>query len=194
LLDGWVQGDNIKILSNDFDGSLTIPSHPVSINGDSALSIHEIYQLYSDLSNIQTILKIKLQLPRDIIKGEDLDTIHQITTMLRGRSESIKEITATVNNIEQSQNLLSQKDTPEIKFSGSGWREFSLFNTVIKVPVVIEGYDLELSNEPEIRAAIERGDKELRFRWKSKTGKFYGKYAGLHPSNKDQSSGQKEAG
>lgn len=192
LLDGWIQGDSLKILSNGFDGSLTIPSHPVIDNTPGAPSIHDLYQIYSDLFDIQTILKIKLQLPHDEIPASDLEVIHYVATMLHGQSESINEVTTTFNNTEQSQNLLTKKDTPGIQFSGDAWRKYSLFGKKITFPVSVEGYDLELINEEEVRAAIERGDKELRFRWKSTTGKFYGKYAALHPGNKDQSSRRKE--
>jgi len=191
LLDGWIQGDNLKILSNGFDGSLTIPSQSVD-NTPGIPSMREFYQLYSDLSDIQTVLKIKLQLPVDEIKAEDCEIICQVATLLRGRKELINEVTTTFSNTEQIHTLLNKKDTPGVQFSGDGWKEFSLFNKVIKVPVVIEGFDLILTNEHEIQAAIQRGDKDLRFRWKSKTGKFYGRFATFPSDEKVQTGRQKE--
>ncbi len=195
LLDGLEHGDNIKILSSDFEGSLVIPSHEISINKPKrgVQSIHEIYQIYSDLSDIQNSLKIKIKLPRDEIKGEDLDNIHYIATMVRGRREKINEVTTTYENTEHARNLLTQKDGPGIQFNGDGTRNFSVFNQTIRVPVIIEGFELILTNEPEIRAAIERGDKDLRFRWKSKTGKFFGRFSTLQADSDAILSHQQEA-
>jgi len=176
LLDGLIQGDDLQILSDDFDGSITIPSHPVIENTLGHPSTHDFYQLYSDLSDIQSNLNVKLKLPRDKIAAEECEIIHQIATLLRGRQEPANELTTTFQNTEHIRTLLSKKDNNVLRLSGEIWRQYPLFGKIVKVPVVIEGYDMTIGNKEEILSAIKRRDNDLRVLWKSKTGKLYGKF------------------
>jgi len=174
LLAGLINGDSIELLSDKLSQSIKIPASPNMQDNPDSLLIRSFQELYTDLSDIETIFNVKLSVPKKIT-SVDQNAIRQLSEFIRGFGSSEPYLITTFSNTETVRSRIFMKGYSKIIISDV-FDEINIFGKMIKVPFVIEGLDLLLVNEDEIRASIERRDHEFRVVWRSDTGKLYKKF------------------
>jgi len=174
VIDGWLQGGTLELLWGAPVKCVVIPSSKIINNPADRQQIHGLYCLYTDLSDIQAIFNVKLQLPAEI-SPNDYKTIQEVARLVRGGHQSLKNVSTRFGNSELNRPLLLKDKIGPMEVSGI-WENFTLFGADIRVPFKVIVEDAFLKNKDEIVAAISRGDKDLKIKWGSTTGKMYRKY------------------
>jgi hypothetical protein len=179
LFDRWMQGETLELITDRLPAPFLIPPTPLPETSSDSPPIHALCQLYTDLSDIQRILKVRLSVPDEITK-EDLRTIPELATFLRGRKQKIPEVKATI--VLKTNDLAPLLKGESLTLGGAGpagTLDFSLFGRLFKVPYRIEGLDIQFENIEKVLELIGQGVKELPVVMKSTTGQLYVLYQHL---------------
>jgi hypothetical protein len=175
FFNSWILGDTIELLTDRLPAPFLIQSSPVVKRRPGNPPIHQLSQLYTDLSDIQNILRVKLQIP-DGISQEDQMAIRRVSAFIRGRHQHLNDLSTTFANTKHVRTNIFKRETGVFRLSGEIWDEHLIFGKNLKVPFVVEGSDVIVANEDDVRASIERRDDNLIIKWKSGTGQLYKKF------------------
>ncbi|MDO8873024.1 MAG: SIR2 family protein [Methanoregula sp.] len=177
LFDKWIQGETLELITDRLPAPFLIPPNSFSEPTSDSPPIHALCQLYTDLSDIQRILKVRLTIP-DEITQEDQRTIRELVTFLRGRKQKIPEIKATIVLKTDALTPLKQGKLLTLEGKGPiGTIDYSLFGRIFNVPYAVEGFDIFFENIEEILELREKGIKELKVVAKSTTGQLFIRYS-----------------
>jgi len=183
LFNSWMQGETLELLTDRLPIPFLIP--PISspeISPDSP-PIPALCKLYTDLSDIQHILKVRLSVPATISR-EDLQTIRDLATFLHGRKQKIPEVKATI--VLRTDDITPLTEGKLLTLEGKGpvgTLDYSIFGKTLKVPFTIEGLDILFENVDDILDLIKKEVKELPIVAKSTTGQLFIHYSPLQEDN-----------
>jgi len=171
LFIGWLQGDTIELLSDGFPRPLLIPSSPIIEGAIDYPQMQDILKFYNNLSDIQTILKVKLHIP-DKITSNDLESIQDIVMLIQGNKQKITEISGTIRLLTKK--LSPIVDSDSLTIEGSYLMNFiMLFGKKIQVPIRFKGVHMIFDDAGKILQLAREGIKEMKVIMKSKTGELY---------------------
>lgn len=173
LFDKWIQGEDLILISDRLSAPVPIPPAPASKITQRISVIHTLSQLYTDLSDIQSLLKENLEIPEKITE-DDQQTIRNLLEFLRGKKRQIPEIQATIKLKTDDPTPLIENQSLSLKGSDPiGTLKISLFGRTLYVPYAIEGSDIFFSNSVEIIKLMKQGITEVPVLMKSKTDQLY---------------------
>ena len=171
----WILGDTIELITENLPAPFLIPSSPIIEKTPCNPPVHQLNQLYTDLSDIQNILKVKLTLPEKISPEEQV-TIRRISAFIRGRDQHLNDLSITLANTEELRKNLFKQDSGVLRLSGEMWEEYSLFGRKLKIPFTVEGTDVVIVNGDEVHESIAREEADVKILWKSTTGQLFKKF------------------
>ena len=186
VFDALVHGEIVELVANELPKPLSIRVSPDSKNSADAQQVHALYQMYTDLSDVQKILKLKFSLPETITQ-EDCNNLRNLVKFIRGDWVPIKTLPTTFGNTKQIHDLVSENKPAPFRIEGIGEALFDkcqLFGKEIRVHFIIEGSNVVIANVDKVLAEIKRGEKQLHLVWKSNTGDFYKKFEDLDAPKK----------
>jgi hypothetical protein len=173
LFDRWMRGEELVLISDRLPAPFHIPPAPSSEISPHYPIIHALSQLYTDLLDIQHILKENLIVPNQITE-EDQQVIRNLVDFLRGKKQKVPEIHAKIKLKTNDPAPLIENQTLSLKGSGSiGTLEISFFGRSLNVPYAIDGSEIFFSNALEIVKLMEQGITEVPVLMKSKTDQLY---------------------
>jgi hypothetical protein len=183
LFNGMLNGATLELLWDRFPSPLVLnSSQTIEYNADTTL-FRGLLTFYTDLSDIQNILKQKLHLP-NAISPEECNTIHRLAAFLRGKGYKINDISTTFGVTDRIREILAKNEPSMFRIEGNDSRlkeKYELFGKTLVVPYLIDGSDVIVANPDEVQQEIERGEPDLHIKWKSVTGDLFVKY-NPHPS------------
>ncbi|MDD5186927.1 MAG: SIR2 family protein [Methanoregula sp.] len=179
LFDRWMNGEILELLSDRLPLPISIQFPPDQKIPPDFPSAHELYQFYTDMSDIQKNLKLKLQVP-DLITSEDCRTVQYVAAFIREKHERIDILPTTFGNTEQVRDIVRKNEPETLRIEGDGDKfldTYPLFGKSLNVRFIIDGSDVIVANVDEALSEIDRGAEEINIKWKSLTGKLYKKFA-----------------
>jgi len=174
LFSALIEGEAIEFISPTMLETASIKSSTLKESLADSDMIISLYQMYRDLHEIQNRLSVKFQIPTEITI-DDQKQIRRISLFIQGRPQSLEDISVTFANTGEIQEQFLKPNKGVFRFSGS-LCEVALFSKILKIPFLIEGFDMKIFNKTEIQAAIERGDQDLKIKWKSESRQLYRKF------------------
>lgn len=183
LFDRWMHGEVLELLTDRLPSPILIPFPLDAKIPANSPPIHALYQLYTDLSDIQRILRLKIHLP-STLSPEECRTIQYLAAFVRGRCEKVDLLPTTIGNTDQMRKIVAINEPAPFRIEGEDDRlkdKYELFGRTLIVPFVLEGSNVIIANVEEVQEEIKRGETELHLNWKSVTGEFCKKF-NPHPS------------
>jgi len=190
LVNGWLHGENIELLWEKFSSPLVIQSSSITEGRINIAYIDDLFRLYSDLSDIQKILKVKLQMPKSI-SPKECGIILEIAAFIRGEKQPLNGLKTRFGNTAQIRPLILKDELGLFRMADI-WETRELFGKTLQIPFAVECEDALIKNIHQVRSEIEREDEDLHIEWGSKTGKIFKKYEPLSASVKSLLKSQKE--
>lgn len=176
FFDRWMHGEAIELLADRFSVPILIPTPPNSEIPSDFPQIHNINQFYTDLSQIQRGLKVRLSIP-DEITSEDQVDIRKLASFLCGEKQKIPWIQTTIRLTTENPPCLLDGETLTLEGPGpEGTWVFHIFGKDFEVPYRIEGSDMQFEDIDTIQKQIDQGIRELKVIMKSKTEHLFALY------------------
>jgi hypothetical protein len=178
FFDDWIKGDEMLISSDLKDILISIPFSRVNLSEDMIGYIKLNSYIYSTLFKIQRNYGILFDV-KDIeaLTDLDLETIQEILTAIENKRRKIDSITGKVQTSKYD--TFHQRIPPNstIRVTTLEILRCKLLNHDLELGYgVIEGQNMYISNEDEIRAQLENGEGKIKVTFKSKTGDLYLRY------------------
>ncbi len=183
FLERWLNGASIQVISANPNNFWEIPSMGPTEEPDGWDKIHFWYRCFTDLSEIQTKLRMRLPLPEDRITYDDAQNIAGAANLLRGfrKSTGGRSITVGTEGSDIEKVLITEPVL--FRFTNPDFIEtFEIFGIRVPVPFYIEARGVVLSNVEEARAALERGDKRITLQYDESIGEILQRYPPPKPS------------
>jgi hypothetical protein len=179
ILDAWIHGEPVELVVNELAKPISLSISEELKNSEASQQVHAVYQMYTDLSEIQKAFHIKFRIPEEI-SSRDYEIIRSLAEFIRGKDEKIENVSATVGIIEQMRDVVIKNEPGTFRMEGNDDKLVSIyhiFGKTLKVRYIFDGADVIVANPDEVRDKIERGEKDIPVVWKSVTGQLYKKFS-----------------
>lgn len=178
FLERWLNGASIQLISANPNNLWEIPSLRPPEGSDGWDDIHFWYRFFTDLSEIQTKRRLRLQIPKDGITDDDVQNIADAANLLRGRrrNESSKlTLTLRREGLDATKILSSEPMTFQLN-AQELVETFEIFGHSVLIPFVLEIQDGVPANLEEARAQFENGADTIIVRYDGSVGELYQRY------------------
>jgi len=176
FFDRWIHGETIELLDERFTLPFIIPSPPPSEIPQNFPDVHKIHQFYTDLSEIQRNLKVRISIP-DEITSEDLKNIRNLASFISGEKLKLARFRTSVKIYSEQPLRLVEGEI--IPFEGPtlvGKWEYHIFGKIYEVPYRVEGSDFLFDDVETVQKLIDQGLNEFDAAIKSKTEDLFAVY------------------
>jgi hypothetical protein len=175
ILDAWHNGEIIDIIRHDGESTVQFPT-PVSKTTDKVWNdVHRLKGLYTDLDDIQRHAKVRFKIGKEI-SVVDQRRSEETAAFIRGDKKPIENVSGHLTRINREAFSAVTKKVGALRISGDGWRETTILKTLVKIPIVVEGQDVEMADYEDVMGRFKAGANALDFKIQKGDGELFARY------------------
>ena len=157
LVHGWLNGYDIKVLTEDIPMTLPSVEDPLTV-ADAEKSVANYLHMYESLIRIQRYFELKLYVPSEIT-DQDREKVEILNTFVNHERYNVDQLVIIAEDYQDIEEMLREESFP-FKTKVSELVKFSLFGNefVLGYPIV-EAIDAYVSNPDEVRDTAAAGEE-----------------------------------
>ena len=168
----WIKSDELQIFVDFLEQPLVIPFSQIAIRDEFTEAIRYLYELYSDLFEIQKCFKIKFPKFEDI-PDEDYLNVKIVKKLINGELVKLPPIQLNFSNVDERKFVESVKNGGYFEINGLKTVYQILGKNVSIDNCTIQVHDGYFENNEELVSEFLSGAKEFKGLLCSKTGSIH---------------------